>query len=51
MGRVDENATELVKLDVGNNKSSKYKVKKICDNAVYTRNSMGYLSELYYLIF
>ena len=45
--QVDENATEL---DTNDNNSGKYKVKAICDNAVYAKESIGYLPKLYYLV-
>ena len=47
--RVDKN--NVTKLDVGNNKSGKYKMKTIYNNAVNTRESPSYLSRLYYLIY
>ena len=49
-GRVDENKTELMELDAGND-SSEYKVKVIHNRAVYTSESeLGYLPGLYYLV-
>ena len=45
---MDKNAT---KLDADDNESGKYKVKAICNSAVYTRKSADYLSGLYYLVF
>ena len=44
-GRVDEKAMEL---DAGDNKE--YKVKAICDSAVYAKESAGHLPGLYYLV-
>ena len=44
---VDENGT---KLDAGDNKGNKYKVKAICDSAVYARELAGHLPGLYYLV-
>ncbi len=38
-------AIELDKAD-----SKEYKVKAICDNAVYAKESEGYLPGLYYLV-
>ena len=49
-GRVDENATELAKLDAGDDEGGEYKVEAICDSAIYARESAGYLPELYYLV-
>ena len=47
--QVDENAT---KLDAGDNNSGKYKMKSICNSAVYAKVSkLGHLSGLYYLVF
>ena len=48
-GRVyDENVAEL---DAGNDKSEKYKVEGIWDNAVYSRESESvHLPGLYYLV-
>ena len=46
--QVDNNTT---KLEIGNDKSGKYKVRAICDSAVYARKLEGYLLGLYYLIF
>ena len=45
---IDKNA---IKLGTGNNNSKKYKIESICENILYTRESMGYLSRLYYLVF
>ena len=45
---MDEDATGL---DAGNNEGRKYKVKAICDSAVYARESIGYLPRLNYLVF
>ena len=46
--RVDKNITEL---DVGNN-SSEYKVKPICNSAVYIKElESSHLPRLYYLVF
>ena len=47
-GRIDENVTEL---DAGNDKSRKYKVEAIYDNAVYARELKKYFPGLYYLVF
>ena len=47
---MNENATELAKLDVGNNESIEYEVEAICDSAIYIRESASYLSGLYYLV-
>ena len=44
---MDENATEL---DAGNNEGGEYKVKAICDSAIYARESTGHLPRLYYLV-
>ena len=41
---------DVIELDAGNNENRKYKVKAICDSAVYARESKGYLPELYYFI-
>lgn len=46
---VDKN--DMIKLNAGNNKSEKYKIEAIWDRMVYTRESVGHLSGLYYLIF
>lgn len=46
-GQIDKNVTEL---DIGNNENRKYKVGAICNNAVYVKESAGYLLELYYLV-
>ena len=48
--QVDKNATKLAKLDVSNNEGGKYKVKAICNNAVYKKKSAGHLSRLHYLV-
>ena len=48
-GRVDKNATELAKLDAGED-SGEYEVEAICDSAVYARESVGHLPRLYYLV-
>ena len=45
--QVDINAIELV----ASNDKKKYKVKAICNNAIYIRESVDYLLELYYIIF
>ena len=46
---MDEDAT---KLDAGDNDSNKYKMKAICNSAVYTRESeSSHLPGLYYLVF
>ena len=45
---MDENATEL---DAGNNDSKEYKMKAICNSAVYAQKSeLGHLPRLYYLV-
>ena len=49
--QVDKNAIELAKLDVGNNENNKYKVKAICNSAIYARELAGHLLEFYYLFF
>ena len=49
-GRVDENATELTKLDAGGDDSGEYEVEAIRDSAVYARESAGHLPGLYYLV-
>ena len=47
--RVDEN--NAAELDAGNDKSKKYKVEAIWDNAVYAKESKsGNLPSLYYLV-
>ena len=46
-GPVDENVT---KFDAGDDESDEYKVEIICNNAVYARESAGYLPGLYYLV-
>ena len=49
-GRVDKNNT--AELDAGNNESGEYKVKAICDSAVYAKESeSSHLLGLYYLVF
>ena len=49
--QVDENATELAKLDANDNKDTEYKLEAICDSAVYTKESKsGYLLRLYNLV-
>ena len=46
------NKNNVTKFNTGNNKSGKYKVKAIWDNAVYRKESkLGYFSKLLYLIF
>ena len=45
------NKDNPIELDIGNNESGEYKVKAICDSAVYARKSAGHLLELYYLVF
>ena len=46
--QVDEN--NIIKLDTGDNKSRKYKVKVICNNIVYAKESVGILLRLNYLV-
>lgn len=46
--QVDKNIKEI-DFNVGNNKGKKYKIEAIWDNAIYTWESMNYLSRLYYL--
>ena len=48
-GRVDENATKLAELNTVEN-SSEYKVKAICDSAVYGKKLASHLLGLYYLV-
>ena len=35
--RVDKNATKLAKLDASNDKGGEYKMKTICDSAIYAK--------------
>ena len=49
-GRVDENATELAKLDAGDDEGGEYEVEAIRDSAVHARESAGHLPGLYYLV-
>lgn len=46
--RVDETTSQL-KFEA-NDKSKKYKVKKIWNNVIYTRESKSHLSKFYYLV-
>lgn len=46
-GQVDKDTT---KLNAGNNKRRKYKIKVIQENAVYVKESKGHLAGLYYLM-
>ena len=48
--QIDKNATKLAKLDAGKD-NSMYKVKAICNSAVYAKKSASHLSGLYYLVF
>ena len=45
------NKNNITKLDAGNNEGNKYKMKAICNSAVYIKESTGYLLRLYYLVF
>lgn len=40
----------MIELNIGND-NKEYKIEKIWDNTVYTRESVSYLLELYYLVF
>lgn len=46
-GQVDKDTT---KLNAGNNKRRKYKIKVIQENVVYVKESKGHLPGLYYLM-
>ena len=46
---MDEN--DIMKLDINNENSGEYEIEAIWDSAIYTRESVGYLSGLYYLVF
>ena len=50
-GQVDKNTTKLAELDVSHHKGGEYKVKAICNSAVYAKESADYLPRLYYLVF
>ena len=41
----------VIKLNTSKNNSSEYKVKAICDIAVYIRKLAGHLIDVYYLVF
>lgn len=46
--QIDENLTNL---DVGNNNNRKYKVKAICNNAIYAKElKSGHPPKFYYLV-
>lgn len=45
------NKNKAAKLDVGNNKSEKYKMQSIYNSVVYIKKSKsGHLLEIYYLV-
>ncbi len=47
-GRIDKMTSQL-KFQA-NNKNEKYKVERVQDNAVYTRELAGHLPKLFYLV-
>lgn len=47
--RVNKNIRQI-NFNASSNKSKEYKIETIWDGLVYTRESTGYLPELYYLI-
>ena len=46
--QIDKN--DIIKLDIDNNNSRKYKVKAIYNSAVYIKKLAGHLLGLYYLV-
>ena len=47
---MDENATELAKLDAGDDEDGEYKVEAIWNSAIHVKKSACHLPGLYYLV-